>query len=193
MKPHHSTAIPPEPPSLPVLELLAGNIASGKSTWTKTRAGAGWISVENDALLLALHGGRYSWEEQIPGLVHSLARQIVATAARARRSVVLDATNRSRKQRAAWIHLARALDMKTRIVVFPQHPAEVHAERRAQSDLRGRSPDYWLQVARKIEAGWQAPMPDEADEILILDADSATQSPPKTSVERTNPKNQETP
>ncbi len=167
---NHSLQEPDDPISAKkiTLEILAGNIASGKSTWTQKRAEAGWITVENDALLMALHGGSYCWEKQIPSLVNALARQIITAAAHAERSVVLDATNRSRVQRAVWIDLARELGMTTRIVAFPQHPAEVHAARRARANLRGRSTEYWLDVARKMEAEWEPPMSDEADEVLIL-------------------------
>ncbi len=67
----------------PTLELLVGNIASGKSTWTAARAEQGWLTIENDSLLRSLHGGRYVCEEQVPGMLDALAREIITAAAAA--------------------------------------------------------------------------------------------------------------
>ncbi len=171
MKKHSPNSSLPQTTQPPTLEFLVGNIASGKSTWTGTRADQGWLTIENDSLLRSLHGGRYAWEEQIPGLLDVLAKEIISAAAAASRSVVVDSTNRTKARRAALACIGSDLGMRVRIVVFPREPAEVHAERRFKSDPRGRNRDYWLGVARMMEAEWEEPTQDEADEILRLSRD----------------------
>ena len=152
----------------PALELLVGSIASGKCTWTRKRANQGWLTVNNDSLVCSMHGGEYAWNLQIPGLVELLAKQIVTAAAAASRSMVVDSTNRTKARGAAIDRIGNALAMRGRNVAFPQEPAEVHAERRFKSAPRGREHDYWLGVARMMEAEGQKPTQDEADEILHL-------------------------
>ena len=161
----------PQSSTLPALEILVGNIASGKSTWTGTRAAQGWLTIENDSLLRSLHGGRYCWDEQLPGLLETLTREIITACATKCRSVVVDSTNRTRARRSSLIRLGRELGMRVRIVVFPENPAEVHAERRIQSDPRGCSREYWLGVARMMELEFEPPEKDEADDVIWLQSD----------------------
>jgi predicted kinase len=168
MKPSNLQMPPPEPP---ILELLVGSIASGKSTWTRKRANQGWLTVNNDSLVCSMHGGEYAWNLQIPGLVELLAKQIVTAAASASRSVIVDNTNRNRQQRAAIVRHGREMGMQVKIVLFPRESADVHAERRFRSDPRGCTYGYWLEVAQKIETEWEDPGTDEADEITRLPND----------------------
>ena len=164
---------PPTPrvPFPPVVEFLIGNIASGKSSWTRQRAADGWITVNHDSLVRSMHGGDYAWEDQMPGLKTELGLLILSSAARHGRSVVVDNTNRGRPHRAPFLSAARRAGMKVRAVLFPASPPEIHARRRFESDPRGKSFEYWLEVARLIEEESEHPGPDEVDERVVLPED----------------------
>ena len=163
------TASPPEtinPSASPVLELLVGNIASGKSSWTEPRASEGWITVNNDSLVRSMHGGNYDWERQIPGLKTSLGILIVETAGAHGRSVVIDNTNRTSSGRLPFVAAARrAGGMKVRAILFPRSSPETHARRRFEADARAMPHDYWLEVARLVDQEWAPPGDDEGDPI----------------------------
>lgn len=154
----------------PILELLIGNIASGKSSWTRPRTAAGWITVNHDSLVRSMHGGRYDWERQVPGLKTELGVLIVGAAGAAGRSVVVDNTNRSRNDRQPFIEAARRSGLRVRAVLFPKASPETHARRRFQSDARDMSYDYWLEVARLVERDWEPPGDEEVDELICLPA-----------------------
>lgn len=166
------TASPPEtinPSASPVLELLVGNIASGKSSWTEPRASEGWITVNNDSLVRSMHGGNYDWERQIPGLKTSLGILIVETAGAHGRSVVIDNTNRTSSGRLPFVAAARrAGGMKVRAILFPRSSPETHARRRFEADARAMPYEYWLEVARLVAQEWAPPGDDEVDDLVCL-------------------------
>lgn len=154
-----------------MVELLVGNIASGKSSSTRHRAAEGWITVNHDSLVRSMHGGEYAWEDQVPGLKTELGLLILKKAAEQGHSVVVDNTNRGRSHRAPFVAAARRSGMKVRAILFPSSPPEIHARRRFDSDPRGRSIDYWLEVARLVEEKSERPGADEVDELVVLPGD----------------------
>ena len=151
-----------------VLEILIGNIASGKSSWTEPRASEGWVTVNNDSLARSMHGGNYDWERQIPGLKTSLGILIVETAGAQGRSVVIDNTNRTSSGRLPFVAAARRAGMKVRAILFPRSSPETHARRRFEADARGMPHDYWLEVARLVDQEWAPPGDDEVDDLVCL-------------------------
>lgn len=160
--------LPPPSSAPPVLEILIGNIASGKSSWTKPRASQGWITVNHDSLVRSMHGGNYDWERQIPGLKTSLGVLIVETAGAQGRSVVIDNTNRTSSGRLPFVAAAKRAGMKVRAILFPRSSPETHARRRFEADARGMSYDYWLEVARLVDQEWAPPGDDEVDDLVCL-------------------------
>jgi len=156
------------PANSPILELLVGNIASGKSSWTLPRAAAGWITVNHDSLVRSMHGGNYDWENQVPGLKTELGVLIIGAAGAAGRSVVIDNTNRGLACRRPYVEAARRAGMRVRAVLFPKTSPETHARRRFESDARGMCYNYWLEVACLVERQWEPPGDEEVDERVSL-------------------------
>ena len=67
-----------------------------------------------------------------------------------RKNILVDrGLNVRRSSRARWIALGRSLDVSISAVVFQVFQPEVHAQRRFESDPRGLSYEYWLEVAKK--------------------------------------------
>ena len=131
------------------LEILIGNIASGKSTYAKKRAAEGWLVVCDDDIILMLLGHRYQlYKTSMRGLVLQLMQDVTRCLILADCDVVVDSTwNADYPVYEYW---------KTRFTdevltkVFPREASEVHAARRMLHDSRGISYHEWLEVAQRI-------------------------------------------
>jgi len=145
------------------LELLVGNIASGKSTYCRQAAEMGKIIVNDDSIVNSLHAGNYKlYDKDLKPLYKSVENTVVHNALSMGRTVVIDRPNVRRRARQRYIGLAKSLDAEVAIIMFKQDALEIHASRRADGDSRGYNYDYWLDVAAHFQSIYEAP--DEATE-----------------------------
>jgi len=146
-----------------MIEVLVGAIASGKSTYANKRATDGWIVMNDDAIVNAVHNGIYTlYNESLKPLYKSVEDHILHMAVAMGRDVVIDrGLDINDKSRARWIAIGHALDVPVHAVVFEVFAPEIHARRRADSDTRGHSYDYWLMVANKHAARYIKPSLNE--------------------------------
>lgn len=134
-----------------MIELLIGNIASGKSTYAKLRVQEGWFCVSDDAIINMLLADQYhmykrEYEQLITKLMHVVTRRLVS----AEKNIVID---------SAWnIALVQRLEYKvlfpeTKVLEteFPREAPEVHARRRVEHDPRGGTYETWLEVAQRMD------------------------------------------
>ncbi len=154
-----------------MLEILIGNIASGKSTYCLKRAKEGAIILNDDAIVNGLHSNLYElYDKRLKPLYKSVENQIVLSALALGVDVVVDrGLNLTPRSRRRFIGLGHSLDASVNAVVFAFHPPEVHAERRKNHDLRNHTYDYWLEVATIFNEKYVPPSPTEGfDEIIQL-------------------------
>ena len=146
-----------------MVKVLVGMIAAGKSTYARNAAAKGFVILNDDALVTALHGGDYSlYSKDLKPLYKSTENHILTTALALGRSVVVDrGLNCSAVSRARWIALARSLDVPVEAVVFKNEGPVVHAGRRAKADGRGYAFSYWHRVAAHHDSLWQEPVLSE--------------------------------
>lgn len=146
-----------------MIEVLVGMIASGKSTWCKQRAQDGWIIMNDDAIVNGLHANDYTlYRKSLKPLYKSIEDHILHTAIAMGKNIVIDrGLDVSTKSRARWICLGRSLDVPVRAVVFEVFPPEVHGMRRFESDPRGHTLEYWVDVATAHWARYNAPTTEE--------------------------------
>lgn len=156
-------------PIMPKLEILVGLIASGKSTYARSRATEGAIVVSEDAITMGLHGGVYPMCDYtaLLALYKSVADHQIRAALMMGRDVVVDATNLSRSTRAKLIEMARECGASSSGVVFRREPPEVHARRRTLDDDRGLSYEHWLELIRSHEEIYEEPCLSEHFDALI--------------------------
>lgn len=130
--------------------VLVGQIASGKSTYSRMLAQRGCVIVNDDAIVSAVHGGDYAlYNKSFKPLYKSVENHIAATALAMKRNVVVDrGVNIRRDSRARWVSLAKSFDVECEAVVFPMETPIIHAYRRFTHDPRGHDVIYWHQVAR---------------------------------------------
>lgn len=145
------------------IQILCGPIASGKSTYAKFAAKNNVICVNDDAIVNMLHANDYTlYDESLKPLYKSIENHIIATAITMNKSVLIDrALNGTIQGRQRFIALAKSFDCDCDIVVFENSGSKIHAERRANSDSRGHSLEYWLKVAERHNALYTAPSFEE--------------------------------
>ncbi len=142
-----------------MIEVLVGMIASGKSSWAKERAQQGWIIVNDDAVVNAVHADQYTlYSESLKPLYKSVEDHILHVAVAMGRNVLVDrGLSLSATARQRWIAIGRALDVPVNAVLFEMFDPAIHAQRRFDADTRGHTFDYWLRVATHHRTLYQEP------------------------------------
>ena len=132
------------------LQILVGMIASGKTTYSKLAAMQGIICVNDDAIVNLVHGGNYTiYDKNLKLLYKSIENHIISQALGMGKTVLVDrGLNISKRGRERYIALAKSFDVPIEAIVLPFERAEVHAQRRFDSDSRGYAYKYWLDVAK---------------------------------------------
>ena len=144
---------------MPTVRVLIGTVACGKSTLARALASLGSVIVNDDAIVLAVHGGQYGlYDEALKPLYKSMEAHAAQMALALGRDAVIDrGVNLTARSRRRWIALAHALDHECEAVVFPFEEARVHALRRCGDDPRGHDFRYWERVAQAHIARYEEP------------------------------------
>jgi len=150
--------------------LLVGNIASGKSTLTRKYAAKGYLVINDDALVSAIHGGDdEAYDKKLKPLYKAVEECIISHAAALERSIVIDRPNMSISNRRRYIGMAQSRDMSVRVIVMPMQDVLTHAKRRHHTDCRGLTLTAWTKAATRIADGYKAPSLNEGiDQICYL-------------------------
>lgn len=143
--------------------VLCGMVSSGKSTYCKNAADAGFLIVNDDAIVNLLHADKYTlYDKKLKVLYKSIENHIVSSSIGIGRSVIIDrGLNVSKNGRRRWCALADSFDVECEAIVFHNDGPEEHALRRFNSDPRGHDWAYWLDVARHHDKIWQYPGKEE--------------------------------
>lgn len=142
------------------IEILLGPIA-GKSTYARERAEQGALMANDDALVLAIHGGAYNmymYDSALKDVYKAVRSQIIHMGAALGRDVVIDSTSQWKDTRDHLRTLGRSLNLEVELVMFQGGADGV---RRYNDDSRGVSMEDWIHIAEP-HAGRQEPVtPDE--------------------------------
>lgn len=131
------------------VEILIGNIASGKSTYCRRRVEEGAVVMNDDAIVNGLHCGIYTkYDKALKPLYKAIENAIVTSAITLGRDVVIDrGVNLTPRSRRRFVGLAHSMDAEAHAVIFEFCEPSIHADRRMSHDDRGHSAEYWLEVA----------------------------------------------
>ena len=152
----------------PVVEILVGQIASGKSTYALSKARSGVIIINDDAIVNALHCNEYHlYEKELKPLYKAIENTVLQTAIALRRNVLIDRPNYSRAMRRRYISIAKSLDATVLIVCLPRITNEESAKRRVAADGRGYTYDYWLKAIEYHESLFEKPDDSEGADAVI--------------------------
>ena len=138
------------------LEILVGPIACGKSTYSRERAAGGALVVNDDSIVMSVHGGNYDkYDPKLKPLYIQIETAIITAASASWRDVIIDRGCRSRACRNRFATLGNSLGFWVKVVTFPWEAAEVHAKRRFEKDARGLTYEKWLQIAEAHQQTFQ--------------------------------------
>lgn len=153
-----------------MIELLCGTISAGKSTWSKNRAKEGYIIINDDAIVNAVHSNIYTlYSENLKPLYKSVECHILHMAIAMGFDVVVDkGLSLSAASRQRWISIGRSLDVPVHAVEFEMFSAETHAKRRFEDDSRGHTLEYWTAVAERHISIYEKPTVDEGFDTVIM-------------------------
>lgn len=151
------------------VEILIGNIASGKSTYCKKRAKEGAIIMNDDAVVNGVHCDMYTlYSKDLKPLYKSIENAIVTSSIMLGRDVVVDrGLNLTPKSRRRFIGLSHAYDVDAVAVVFEFCDPVVHAQRREKDNLRGHTFQYWHKVAKVFDEKFVPPQEHEGFDKVI--------------------------
>ena len=145
-----------------MIEILCGTIASGKSTYASQKAKEGWIVINDDAIVLGVHGGNYTYKEELKAFYKSIETHILHMAIALGKNVIVDrGINLTKNSRKRWIALAKSLDTPINAIIFPFASPQTHAHRRFNSNSRGLSYEKWEKIATRHIESYQPPTMDE--------------------------------
>lgn len=146
-----------------MIEILIGPICSGKSTYAREAAKRGVITVNDDSIVLAVHGGDYTlYDKALKPLYRQIELNIITTAVAMGKHILIDRGNCCNAGcRRKYIALGQSLDIPVIAVVFANDGPAVHALRRFNADKRGHSLEYWTEVAERHQRDYQKPTREE--------------------------------
>lgn len=147
----------------PKIYVLAGMVASGKSTYCLNAAKKGSLIINDDDIVNMIHAKNYTlYNKNLKILYKTIENTAISLGVSLGYNVVIDrGLNVSRKARQRWIALANSFDVECEAIVFPKDTAEVHAKRRFEGSNRGYSYDYWLDVATEHNKIYEEPTLEE--------------------------------
>ncbi len=132
------------------MRILVGMIASGKSEYASHHAkGNNTVIVCHDTLSAMMDGGHGRYNPGNKRFYQAAERSLATLAIDSCCDVIIDRTNLTRKSRARWVGLAKALDIEITAAVFGFDRPEVHAKRRFKHDPRGLTLSDWERIARE--------------------------------------------
>lgn len=135
---------------MPKLEVLVGQIGVGKSTYSRTKPHH--VIVNDDAIVMAVHGGKYGlYCEKLKPLYKSIEHTIIQNALQLGFSVLVDRPCHKRDTRIRYVQLAKSLDCLTECIVFPRKPWREAATQRFNKDNRGMTLQEWMSIAESHE------------------------------------------
>jgi predicted kinase len=138
-------------------------IASGKSTYAKTRAREGAIVMNDDAIYKMVHAGDYGlYDKKLKPLYKGVDNYLIHSAALLGKDVVIDRPCYKRDTRVRYIQVAKSLGYdEISGIMFPVFEPEIHARKRFMKDNRGQDFAYWLEAAERHQALYEKPSLEE--------------------------------
>lgn len=150
------------------VHVLVGMVASGKSTYASNAAKDGFVVVNDDSLVSAVHGGNYGlYDKTLKAVYKSVGVNILTHSVALGRSVVVDTGSRNRVTRSRWVSLAKSLDLPIYCILFPLESPQVHGERRFSADSRGYTKEKWVEVAERHWAEFEPVAEDEGFDGIV--------------------------
>lgn len=156
------------------LQILQGMVASGKSTYAKRAAKHGIICINDDAIVMMLHGGNYTgYSKDLKVLYKAMEHTIIEIGIALNKTILIDrGLNISMEARKRYLAIANSFDVECEALYFANLGFKQHSLNRFNSDSRGHTLEYWEKVARHHESIFQTPTVEEGfSKVIKLERD----------------------
>ena len=138
-------------------------IGCGKSTLSAKYAKDGYLVLNDDSIVNAVHGNNYLlYNKKHKSLYKHIGNTIFAFAAATNTNLIIDRTNLSKETRARYLSMAREFGMTAKCILFePTKTPEEYALKRFNSDSRGATLETWNKVAKEHISQYTKPTVEE--------------------------------
>ena len=150
------------------MQILTGNVGSGKSLYAKLEAArTGAIVVNMDSIQAMVAGGDYDrYRKSLQPVYHAIEEQAITSALEAGISVIVDRTNMDIKTRARYIRIAIVYNVWT--VSINWGPGTIEGLSNRVGDPRGVPRNTWDRLHRILMANtYEEPSAEEGFNTVI--------------------------
>jgi len=149
------------------LNLLVGNIGSGKSTIASKLARAGCTIVNMDAIQKSIAGGIYgAYDPNKKSVYHDIENIAIESSLKSGISVCVDRTNMDKKRRARFIEIGKKYTETIRCFDFG--PGNEKMFQRRLNSPRGIPVSTWKKVFNSMQAAYEKPDFSEGFSDIII-------------------------
>lgn len=140
-----------------MIEVLIGNISSGKTSYARHRALQSALIID-ESFIFSLHAGLRQMVTKNNNLLYrNLEYQIISFALSNNKDVIIDKCNFSSLLRERYIRIAKGFDTDIVGIVFPRENPNIHSERKIKYNKEGYDEAYWKKVAELINKKYESP------------------------------------
>ncbi|MGD2071861.1 MAG: ATP-binding protein [Candidatus Thorarchaeota archaeon] len=152
------------------IQILIGNIGSGKSTECKRQINNGYLIISKDDLRYSLGAGKYTFNPQFEYAIHITALTLCDALMALGKNIIIDETNMDKETRKYYIKLAKKYRYKRIAVIFPKLTRKESVKRRLISNHGDTSKEIWEEVWDRKNEAYERPTRKEGfHEIIELE------------------------
>lgn len=150
------------------MQILIGNIGSGKSTYCKEKVKEEYIIISKDDLRYSIGAGNYifnlNYEQSISNCMleffHSLSQLNDI-------KIIIDETNMDKESRKFYLYWGKYYKYTKIAMIFPSLTKEESVKRRLQSNHGNTSKEVWDEVWERKNTIYEEPTKEEGFDIIM--------------------------
>lgn len=152
---------------MPNMNILVGNIGSGKSTIARKLANQGDVVVNMDNIQESIAGGLYgAYDREKKDIYHAVESTIIESALKSNYPVCVDRTNMDKKRRASFIEIGKKYT--NNIKCFDFGPGSEDDLQRRLNNSKGTPGETWKKVFDFMKASYEKPELSEGFSEIII-------------------------
>lgn len=152
------------------LQILIGNIGSGKSTYCKEKVKEGYIIISRDTIRYGIGSGKYIYNPDYePSIKASIKELALSLMEGPKPNIIIDETNMTEKIRINYINISKIYGYKRIALIFPVISKEESVKRRMSCNHGDTTKEKWEEVWTGLHGIYQKPTIAEGfDEVIEL-------------------------
>lgn len=154
----------------PIIEILIGQIGSGKTTECKKRVKEGYYVVSRDDFRYMIGAGDYIFDKETEPIIKKVSKNMIAHLVSAKKNIIVDETNMSVEQRKETIEIAKLNNYEIIAVQTKKISKEESVKRRLGDNHGTQTKETWEMVWEFLNNLYEPPTIEEGfDKIIQLE------------------------